>query len=135
MKHARAIACVTLGLACLLCTAGCSGKYKQDHLGSDSPQAAQIEGMISSLRKGGVDGLDAFMAANAPSDLTDGQKKALRAGLEPLVGAKAVKVQRVDRFGDKVYRASLSVTADGRERTVFFLLVESGDQLLWAGPN
>ena len=79
--------------------------------------------------------LDAFMAANAPADLTDGKKKAFRAALEPLAGAKSVKVQQVDRFGDKVYRASLGVTADGRERTVFFLLVESGEQLLWAGPN
>jgi len=69
------------------------------------------------------------------ADLTDRQRQAARAALERIASADAAAVERLDAFGERVYRAAIALTQGPDEATLTMLLVETGGQLRWAGPN
>ena len=118
-----------------LVAAGCSKEYEQNRIDGDSPRAAEVRSMIASLREGGTDGVEDHLRRYAASDLTDARTAALRATLREIVNAEAAELERLDRFGDDVYRASLRLTSGGRARTLLVLLVETDGALRWAGRN
>ncbi len=118
-----------------LVATGCSKEYEQDRIDGDSPRAAEVRSMIASLREGGTDGVDEHVRRFGASDLTDAQTAALRATLREIVNAEAAELERLDRFGDDVYRASLRLTSGRQTRALLVLLVETDGALRWAGRN
>ncbi|MDP7287819.1 MAG: hypothetical protein QGH94_07490 [Phycisphaerae bacterium] len=123
-----------VAVGALLC-AGCSSEYSPSRLDSDSPEAKRVVSMVSTLRQGGVDGLAANMSAQAIPGLTKPQLKGLRVGLEKIVTADDVQLQKIERFGQQIYRAVLTLKVDGRTEPLAMLLAPDGDGLGWIGPN
>lgn len=117
------------------CLAGCGKDYEQKKLGKDSAQGQQVRAMVQALRDGGEKGLAGVMAQQAAGGLSDSQIQALRASLMELLRAGSVELERIDRFGPEVYRATLVLSTGGASRSAAFLLVEKDGQLRWAGRN
>ncbi len=114
--------------------AGCSEEYHRRDLSLDSPEARQIRQMVRRLRAAGEDGLDDYISAEGAENLTDQQRRGLRAALGEIIAAEKVELVRLDTFGENVYRAGFDLTGRNRQR-VFFLIIDKGDKLLWAGKN
>ncbi len=125
-----------LWLAVLLSAAigGCSQKYRRSDLGPDSEQVKQVCAMVGRLRDAGSAGLDEYIAAEGAENLSDQQRKGLRSALEKIIEADEVELVRMDKFGENVYRVGFDLTGRNRQR-VFFLIIDKGDKLLWAGKN
>jgi len=115
--------------------AGCSDKYDRQGLGADSAQAAQVRRMIAALRNAGSDRAEDVMRRQMPAGLQSRRAEALKATLTRIVKADSVELAKIDRFGDKVYRASLKLTSADREQTIHVLLVQGEGELRWAGQN
>jgi len=116
--------------------AACSEKYAHSELGDDSPEARTVRQMVADLREAGEAGLDRLIERDGAGGLTGDQAAALRATLASIVQAERVELKRMDRFGEKVYRATLGLHADGSESELFVLLVAAPDgRLRWAGRN
>ena len=63
------------------------------------------------------------------------QERGLRSVLRELARAESATLQRVDRWGSGLVRATIQLTFEDRPRTLAFLLVEADDKLYWAKTN
>jgi len=126
----------TLLLAVGLLAAGCSDEYGHEQVGGDSPEAVRVNQMLRDLREAGEAGLDGILARDGAGGLDANQTTALRATLRTLVEADKVELERLDRFGENVLRASFGLTADGKTTELYVLLVVTEDETFrWAGRN
>lgn len=118
-----------------LMLAGCSPEYGHKTVGPDSPEGRTVTAMLQELRRGGKAGVDHFIDRHGASSLTLQQRRGLRAALEYLATTTgALKLVELDRFGPRVFRAGVRVSGPPAV-TAALLLVESGGELRWAGPN
>jgi len=116
--------------------AGCSDEYSHDRLDTDGPEAQQVRSFVSVLRQGGTGGLDKTMHHQALGGLTEDQLKALRSTLERIVTADSVELQKIEQFGEQVYRVVFVLdTADGPESLAMLMGPASDDTLRWIGKN
>ncbi len=130
-----------LAAACLAAMAlagGCSDEYGHERLGGASPQFVRARAMLDELRSCGDDGLDDVLTRQIAAGIAPPQAKGLRYVLSQLARADETAVQRVDRFGPGIYRATLTFTVEGRPRTMALLLIPDEDDektLYWANTN
>jgi hypothetical protein len=124
-----------LAVFLLVGIAGCSKDYEQKKLGTDSPQAAQVRAMVQSLRQAGEKGLLDVMKQQSAGSLSEPQTESLQASLRELAAAESAELDRIDRFGPEVYRATFTLASAGKTRPVALLLVSKANQLRWAGRN
>jgi len=123
-------------LAAVACAGGCSREYDHGRLDTDGPEGRRVTELVGRLRTGGVDGLDAAVSAQAMEGLTESQLKELRFGLEKIVAADSAALTKIERFGDRIYRAVLALEADGRSETLAMLLAfDATAELRWIGRN
>ena len=116
--------------------AGCSKEYSHRRLGTDGPEAEQVRSFVSVLRQGGTGGLDKTMARQALPGLTEGQLEGLRSGLERIVTADSVELQKIEQFGKQVYRVVFALeTSGGGESLAMLLGPAADDTLRWIGKN
>ena len=116
--------------------AGCSDEYQHERLGPDGPEAQQVRSLVSVLRQGGIDALDTTMPIQALDGLTEDQLKALRSTLERIVTADSVELQKIEQFGEQVYRVVFALdTADGPGSLAMLLGLTADDKLRWIGKN
>ena len=114
---------------------GCSKEYQQKQLDNDSARSVELRAMIRALREQ-AEGPDrqAVMRSQIAPELNQNQKLA-EATVTQIAKADAVDLKRIERFGKKVYRASLDLTSGGKSQTLTVLLVEVDGKLRWAGRN
>ena len=116
--------------------AGCSDEYNHARLDKDGPEAQQVRSFVSVLRQGGTDGLDKTLPLQALEGLTEDQLKALRSTLERIVTADSVELQKIEQFGQQVYRVVFALeTADGPASLAMLLGLATDDKLRWIGKN
>ncbi len=115
---------------------GCSEQYAPSRLGADSPEAKQVVTLIAELRQAGPDAIDQTVSDQAKDGLTELELKGLRFGLDKIVAADAAELRKIERFGDQVYRAVLSLKTDGKTESLAMLLTGGpDDKLRWVGVN
>ena len=115
---------------------GCSKEYSRNRLDTDGPEAKQVRSLVSVLRQGGADGLDKTMPLQALEGLTEDQLQALRSALERIVAADSVELQKIEKFGEQVYRVVLVLdTGEAPEFLAMLLAISEGDKLRWIGKN
>ncbi|MBL7221285.1 MAG: hypothetical protein ISS69_14310 [Phycisphaerae bacterium] len=116
--------------------AGCSDEYNHERLDTDGPEARQVRSFVSVLRQGGTGGLDKTMPLQALGGLTEDQLKALRSTLKRIVTADSVELQKIEQFGDQVYRVVFALETDGTPESLAMLLGMTDDDTLgWIGKN
>jgi len=126
---------VIAAVATVLC-AGCSKEYSHHRLDKDGPEATRVISLVSDLRQGGTGGLDKTMPQQALEGLTEDQLKSLRFALEKIVTADSVELQKIEQFGEQVYRVVFALeTAEGPESLAMLLGMSDGDELRWIGKN
>ena len=125
---------VTFCLMAFFMANGCSDKYEHQQMGGDSQQLAKIRQMLGQLRQG-PDSLDAALSRQVAAGLSQGRENMVRVRLAEIAGAEKVLLERLDRWGQDMYRATIKYTADGRAHTLAMLLVADGYELDWAGVN
>jgi len=125
----------TAGLLLAFAAGGCAKEYDRAELGEDSPRGREVRRMIEALRDADPAGRSERIDDQLAADLTDRQRQAARAALERIADADAAALQRIDTFGDRVYRAAIALTEGPDEATLTMLLVETDGQLRWAGPS
>ena len=115
---------------------GCSKRYAHKRLDKDSPEAGRVARMLSQLRDAGTDGIDGIIATQAVEGLNDAQALLLRHTLAELAAAEQVELEKADRFGQDVCRATFRLTTGGRSERVSILLVDAGaGDLRWFKKN
>ncbi|MDP6546422.1 MAG: hypothetical protein QGH60_20775 [Phycisphaerae bacterium] len=68
--------------------------------------------------------------------LTEDQLKGLRSMLEKIVTADSVELQKIERFGEQVYRIVLALESEGGPESLAMLLGPAPDDTLkWIGKN
>ena len=124
-------------LAAALCSgAGCSKEYEHERLDKDSAHFAAVQAMIDELRGADENQLVAVLARQIADGLDASRAKGLRYVLGELPKAESVKLKRVDRWGNDLYRATLESTLEGRKKTLALLLILTDDEkLYWANTN
>ena len=122
-------------LAVLLSAAGCSEDYAHERLDATSAEFVAVQAMLDELRAAERNDLDDALGRQIASGLDTMQEKGLRAVLRELARADAAALQRVDRWGGGLLRATIQLTVEARPRTLAFLLVEADDKLYWAKTN
>ena len=114
---------------------GCSKQYERERLDNQSQRMEEFRAMLASLRSSDGEALKHCIERQMAGQLTDRQKQALEATLGEIAAAEQVHIRHLDRFGEKVYRASLELVTGRERRTVPVLLVEADGELRWAGRN
>jgi len=126
---------VIAAVVTVLC-AGCSKEYSHRRLDADGPEAKQIRSLVSALRQSGAGGLDETMARQALPGLTRDQLKGLRFALDKIVTADSVELQKIEQFGEQVYRVVFALETEGGPESLAMLLrTADGDTLGWIGKN
>ena len=126
---------IIAAVAAALC-AGCSDEYNHRRLDADGPEAKQVVALVSALRNAGADGLDKTIARQALPGLTRDQLKSLRAAMERIVTADSVDMQKIEQFGDRVYRVVFTIETAGRAEFLAMLMGPADDDTLrWIGKN
>ncbi len=132
MISRRWLPLVMLAAACI---AGCSGEYRQRQVDSDDARAAEVRGMIQSLRSAGEGDRERVARDSSVPDLDDRQASYLLEVLERVASADSAELERLDRFGRDVYRATILLDEGGDERRIPLLLSPVQGELRWARPN
>ena len=123
-------------IAAMLLLGGCSKEYSLDRLEADGPEAKRVKSLIADLRQAGTDGLDDTLTAQAIPELTTKQLEALRAALEKMIFADSVELEKIEQFGENVYRAVLAMETEGKPESMAMLLSPGpDDKLRWIGKN
>jgi hypothetical protein len=126
---------VIAAVATLLC-AGCSKEYSHRRLEADGPEATQVRSLVSALRQAGAGGLGETIDRQALGGLSEDQIKNLRFALEKIVTAENVELQKIEQFGEQVYRVVLAIETAGKAESLAMLLgIADGDALRWIGKN
>jgi fructose-specific phosphotransferase system component IIB len=124
-----------LAMVCISALCGCSKDYQHAEMGKDSPLGKKAAAMIQAMRSAGKDGLAAVVGRDGASGLNQSQQAGLQAALEEIVAADQAELTDMERFGDKVFRATIQTTVGGKSQEFCMLMVLSGDELKWAGKN
>jgi len=120
----------------LIVVLGCSEEYGHERLDAGGPEAQRVKSMVSALRQAGPDSLGEVMNDQTAAQLTEDQLKGLRGALGRIVTADSVKLQKIEKFGQQVYRAVFDLeTADGPATLAMLLAVGEDDTLKWLGKN
>jgi len=120
----------------LMTLVGCSDEYGHERLDADGPEATQVRSLVSDLRDAGRNALDETIARQVPAKMTEQQLKGLKDALGRIASADSVELQKIERFGDQVYRAVLALETSGGPKTLAMLLaVGEDDTLKWLGRN
>ena len=122
-------------LVAVLLAAGCSKQYEHKRLSRGCPEFLRVQQMLQELREAPADGLDAVLSRQVAAGLSNTQQTGVRFILGELARAKEVHIERLDRWGEGIYRATIKFTAASSRHTVAMLLVAEGDELYWAGTN
>ncbi|MBI1368981.1 MAG: hypothetical protein GC162_10050 [Planctomycetes bacterium] len=107
--------------------AGCGNDFARSDLGPDSPRGREVTAIIEQLRSADAAHFDQFTA----DALTPAQNKAVQLMLNTLARSPDARLTSFERFGDNVYRAGFDVN----QRTLYALLIDKNNHLLFAGPN
>ncbi len=115
---------------------GCGrSDYRHREVGIESSEAQKIKEMLIQIRDLGESGVQEsvrkFGAADLPADRITGLERLFT----EMAAAEGLKLLDLDRFGGKVYRATLLFREADETSTVHVLLVEIDNQLFWAGVN
>ena len=124
-----------LALSACLLPGGCDKQYAQRKLDAQSSQWQEVSTLIDDLREGGQARIDALVSQSSAEGTDEGRAAALRAMLTQIAQADSAALTKLDRFGDQVYRASLTLSSPEHGTTLYVLLVEKDGRLQWAGPN
>ncbi len=124
-----------LVLLLLFVTACGRSEYRHREVGLDSAEAKHIEEMLTRIREGGEAGVEKHVRKFGAADLSADRAAGLERLFTEMTAAEAVELLDLDRFGGRVYRATLLVREAGTTRNVHVLLVENDDGLCWAGIN
>lgn len=115
---------------------GCADPYEHEKLRGDSAEVGRIQRMLRELRQAGTGAVDSVMAEQAVEGLGDRDRTFLRDTLAELVAADTVELEKADRFGEQICRATFSLKSDGVPARISILLVDDGDgDLRWFKRN
>jgi hypothetical protein len=126
---------IIAAVAAVFCV-GCSEEYSHRPLGADSPEARMVMEMTAALRQAGPGELDETIARQANVKLTKDELNALRFGLDRIVTADSVELQKIEKFGAEIYRVVFTLNT-GQEATSQAMLLAFDDDgsLKWIGKN
>ncbi len=124
-----------LALVALLLMSGCSDKYAHRQLESQSAYFRKAQQMLAALRAGAAGDIEAVLDRQLAPGLPEPQERGLRMLLTELAHAEQWELQRVDRWGEDLCRATIRYETQGQSRTVALLLIAEGEELYWAGVN
>ena len=124
-----------LAMVCIFALCGCSKEYQHAEMGKDSPMGKKAAAMMQSIRSAGKEGLAEIVRRDGASGLNESQQAGLQATLEEIAAADQAELIDMERFGDKVFRATIQLAIGGKLQEFCMLMVLSGDELKWAGKN
>ncbi len=114
--------------------AGCSSGYERHDVGVDSVEGKAVKKMLAELR-GGAAQVDKFIETHGAAGLTPSQATGLKNMLTQFAAAPKLRLVSIDRFGNNIFRAGITMSDAKTSPIIFVLLVANDGELRWAGAN
>lgn len=117
---------------------GCGDSpYQQEEIKLNGDEAEQVHAAIKEIRQEGVSRVEQSVDKFAAPELTSVREAGLQFLFKQLAKAESVELTGIERFGKKIYRATIIITESDQEESQekYVLLVKVKDRLFWAGLN